>query len=96
MEGLETKGSLIRRGSMYANNAYFGAQCMQIGPTLGYLEPQGYGSLRKGECQIMAQNFAKVSVSNRLLPYLLMGDQVKPCEQALKRKIWVQSLGSRI
>ena len=26
---------------MYVNNAYFGAQCMQIGPTLGYLEPQG-------------------------------------------------------
>ena len=28
-------------GSMYVNNAYFGAQCIQIGPTLGYLEPQG-------------------------------------------------------
>ena len=26
---------------MYVNNAYFGAQCIQIGPTLGYLEPQG-------------------------------------------------------
>ena len=26
---------------MYVNNAYFGAQCMLIGPTLGYLKPQG-------------------------------------------------------
>ena len=23
------------------NAAYFGAQCIKIGPTLGYLEPQG-------------------------------------------------------
>ena len=28
-------------GSMYVNNAYFGAQCISIWPTLGYLEPQG-------------------------------------------------------
>ena len=27
---------------MYVNNAYFGAQCIWIGTTLGYLEPQGY------------------------------------------------------
>ena len=40
---------------MYVNTAYFGAQCMQIGPTLGYLEPQdtsGRALQTSGGCRL--------------------------------------------
>ena len=44
---------------MYVNNAYFGAQCILIGPTLGYLEPQGVEGL---ECSLRLQ----VGIPDRL------------------------------